>query len=400
MVLNKSNFLKILLFFIYPISVLPVIIKDIEKSRLNILLFSTLLGMFAFLTIPLHNDDLATHYYIFEDIKGMSLDEFKIFLLFQSDYFLQVLSYSFSNLGISKQFIPFIAVFISYYLKLEIFIDFYKDKLYNKIGSILLLIIILAIDYRGIVLGIRNGLAVSVLIYGIYLLFINNNRKGWFFVVFSSIIHSMTLIVIPLILISGMNLKSNIYRNIFLASFLFLFIGSSSVIINLLNFPISFLPFNIINKIEVYTEGYWALEYLDDQSFKAKTALLIRQLLIFSIYIYLILIPHKSKLRNLIYLIGSFANILFVFPNLFGRYSHITLGIFIIILLYEYNKPLKKNMLILLYYISIVVVFNFIGMIYSMRHSIILSYPKMIYQTSVSVFLNEVKEEDYIVKKN
>ncbi len=389
-------------FLINPLLSCPMLfIELINRKKYAIFLVSLFLGMLGYITIPLHNDDLTRHYANFQLVGDLSFPDFLVFLLTKPDFLMYTVMYSFSKIGLSKQFLPLLAVFFGYYYKLKILDNYTREnkQLSKKVFVYFLLIFFLSIDFRSLTLGIRNSTAIIFFIYGTYKYLIQQNKNGLFYIAIAPVIHTMVFLLLPLVFLAKRIDRPNLYRNLFLFSFLFYLINIEFIISYGVNHVTSFLGPVYQQLATTYTEGYWGSEYLEDKSFKGQIAEKLLQIPTFVSFAYLFLIKRTSHYRNLAYLVGILANLLFSFPNLFGRYGGALTIVVSVLFLIEYsNSSSLKMMNRFLIIFLLAFLFKTMTMVYTMRHSMLRSYPKMVYQTSLSVFSNKVEESDYIYK--
>jgi hypothetical protein len=401
--MRSNKFLTISSFFIYPIgSVLPIFIEMINGKKYSYFFFSLIMGMFGFITIPLISDDLTRYYSTFEYISNLSFSKFIEYISLKPDFLVYWIMYIFSVIGLSKQFIPFLAVFISYYLLLLVFFDFtkYNQLKHKNIFILFLSLFILVVNYKAAVLGIRNSAANSILMYGLYQIYFKNKfKRGILISLFAIMTHIMTSVIVILVLINKfLTNNGKLLPLIFYLSFIF-YVVNIEPIMTILIEKISIVGPIYQKFILGYIEGYWAFEFIEDLSSKGRIAMNLGRIPIFLSLIYLLSCRKKSLFRNLVYLVAIFTNFLFSYPNLYGRFAAVLVLVTLLLFLTEYYhiNNLQMRRFFLYLYITVFLLKTSL-MLYSMRETVIKSYSKTIYQSSFSFFLIDVNESDYITK--
>lgn len=400
---RKANIPVTILFLLYPLGALPFILIEIyNRKKYAVYLFAFFMAFLAYLLIPTTLDDLGRHYSDYENLKGFNWTAFKQMIVLNADFVLPTFQFILSQLGLSKQFIPFISVFIGYLVKLLILFNFFillkktEDiKIDKKTTVILILIAIFSVSFRNFALNIRMPVSLSFLTLGVFNLFFQNKKSGWIFVILATITHYMTIIIIPLILLANVLSNTKILRKIFLVSFLFFFLPPSFITESIQTVSIS--NTELQKRQTEYTEGYWAQEFMNNLSFKGRVSRQLGNSAIYFILFYLVVFVQKSKLRNLLYLLAIVTNFLFSMPMLFSRYGYALGFLFFLLVLYElkdWSISPKGRLLIKIYLFFTIT--TWLSMVYSTRLQIIKSHPQMLYQTTYSILNNDITPDDYI----
>ncbi len=359
------------------------------------------MAMLGFIMIPLVKDDLTRHYETYDFIRQTNFAGIMLFLTQNVDFTFYLFIMLLSVLKLPKEFIPFTSVLIGYGFKFFIFFDFYRRHANSNLKRrnyfvVFLLITFMSTPFRNYALHIRNFIAVAFLLLGVYQLYLNDSRKGWILIAIAPTIHFMTMLIIPLILVSRYLSFHRLIRIAFILSFSFFLLPTNFITNQISRINIDNEGFE--SKQRVYTEGYYVTEYINDMSFKGRVSKMIGSLPPFFILFYLLLIRKKSPLRNLVYLSAILANFFFSTPMLHGRYSFVLVSLFFILILYEMNsnETFSRLKLVMLYLYLGLTTLTFFSRAYATRRQEIKSFPKMIYQSSLTIFTNKVEPRDYI----
>lgn len=347
---NKhSKFMvNIILLFIYPLFTLPYIITGIKRREWGAFVCLALfMAMLGYLIVPMEKEDLFRIYEGLEEFQGLTWEGRLLILGTKMDFFLSSLYIFVDQFSISKEWIPFISVLIGYISYTFIFYDWQKrnPSLQEKyIYSHLLIITLSIISFRSYALNIRNFVAVSSLIYGVYLLYFRHKKAGWIFVAISPACHAMTALVLPIVFIARFNIPTKWCRWFFLISFICIFVDMSGPINDF------FSSFTFDNKELNGRQGHFS----DDDAnigistgagYNTNGLIVLAYGYIINILIYLYLIKvkvHSSLIRNLVYLTMGFSNMLFYVSLLYGRYLMVAEAFFYLMLLMEYRDHITN----------------------------------------------------------
>lgn len=403
MQLNNNKILTSLVFLVNPLISTPfVFIELINKKKYAIGLLAVFFGILGYITIPLDTDDLIRHYADFLDISRLSTSQFFSELWLSNDYAFKLLQYSLARLGLSKQFLPFVCVSIVYYIKLSILYSVVTKvkEVDRRVYIYLLLIFILGVNFRASVLSMRNSVAIHLFLYGVYNWFIEEKSiKGYTYLFLAAVTHFMTLVYLPFLIIAHIPLVKKYIKYVFYFSFIFYFINTN-LITSLLGYWVDQTGIISANYAEAYIDGFWATDFVDSTSFKGKIFMQIANLPYYFTLFYLLIFKKKitSKTDVLLYVSATWCNLLFVLPNLFGRYSSLPTLLFLIVFVIDMPKLRYRYWRNLLYSLFLISLLYSFSQMYSMRQTIAESYPKMIYETLPTVFFNEIQPSDYIPK--
>lgn len=373
-----SDIVMGVLFFLLPFWSTPLIIFQLIKTRrvFYTILISTLFGLIASLLAP--TGDLYRLYMIYFDFQEYNVDSFISFLSVKPDFLFYAILYVFAKLGLSIRIIIFFMTFSFFQLSFNLLLKHRK-----KINVLILLLFVLQFDFLLQGLFLRFPLAMLLVIYA-FLNKLEGKKYSLLLLIIASTIHFGALISIPIYFLSRLSLKK---LNTFLllslliipfGSYIFIFLTS-----NLLEwFPN--IPFK--EKLEDYFLGYWALEYFEDRTWKALFQFYTERTLYLVVLLYFIVTKYKNSYRPYVISFLILINILFSFPNLFGRYAVLAIffGLFTIIM--EQKKSSVSQLIKISLIILIPMVFGI--RIVAQQKNIRVGYiPRILYSNVVSLSL-------------
>lgn len=368
----------ILLFLSFVINVLltlPFLSKLIQiRSRYFPVLCALFLGVLGFFFIPHMEGDYT------RIISRVNYLDPKI-IITQPDLFLPVLIYIISILKLPKQVIGSISVFILYYYTLKSLLIVIKNK--NMINKNFLLIVIIYFFSIPILLftGVRFSTALSLYIYGIVILWFEENKlKSLLFLLFSVCTHFSFYFpaILTIIFLKKYNLKM-------LKVFLFL-----NIILGIILSPENILYLShIINEIfninliaDLYITGEWGGSFLVNKSILSKFVYYLNRLLQIFILLYynfcLNFINSKKLKKFICFLTGPMYFFMIHYKSPSFRYFIVIL-LLIILETVDLKIFIKKvNKLKILYLvICSYSFFNLIIEIYLQYKSFLISYGKI-----------------------
>jgi hypothetical protein len=394
----KSLLHKILvisLFCIYPLCALPFVFIEIyNKKKYAFILLSIFMGLVAYLIAP--TGDLYVHtneYFIFADLTFL---EFLDILPFTIDFVYYFVAYIFSITGIPFEFIRFFFVLISYLLVFDIFRDlsFTNKKIKNskKIYMIFFLICFFQVLFMVTAIGLRYGLAIYLMVYGIYILFQKENSKGWFYILLSCFTHfSMVLILFIILLTRFLKLKKINKSSLFL-SLVFIFFGTNIILFFINLFPLN--PF-LKDKIILYVTGYWGNDFLQIHSFLYRISRLMAHVSVYPLLLFIFVTNLKNKLSGIVLSMSFLLFILYPVANLFYRFTQIILFIFLISFILSYNKSKLHNFFLTIIFITSTFTF-LLGSIYTHKRNFLISNEYKILYPSIPFILYSTYDQKWI----
>ncbi|MCG6191226.1 EpsG family protein [Maribellus maritimus] len=400
---NKINLPVIGLFIIYPLISLPfLLIEVINKKKYAVVLLSFFMAALGYILIPTITDDLTKHY---DDFSKLTTDwgSFKFLLIQNTDFVLTLFQFFIKVFNLSPQLIPFLSVFIGYFLKFLIlfqFVKIYEAKNERKIPKTIWILLIaftfLTISFRNFALNIRMPVALTLQMYGLFVLYFKKEKSGLIYMALGTLTHFMTIIFILFILILKYFNRKNLFRILFIISFGFNFIPQSIIVKPIQQINISNEQF--IKKQQGYTEGFYYKNFMEEMSFKGKVSRYIGLSFTYLIFLYLLIFKRNSKLRNFVYLCAILTNFFYSMPMFFARYSYALQFFFYVLFLFESGSTFfySKKGLLMLKLLTLYTILLFTAMVYSTRVSIIKSHSKVLYNNIITLFNIKVTKQDYI----
>ena len=376
-------------FFLTPFWSLPLIIFQLIKTRrvFYTILISSFFALTASLLAP--TGDLYRLYIIYFDFQEYSFDSFISYLSVKPDFLFYALLYTFAKIGLSIRIIIFLIVFCFFQLSFNLLL-----KQTKKISILIILLFVLQFDFLLQGLFLRFPLAMLCVIYA-FIRKLEGKKYAFLLLLLASSIHFAALVAIPLYFLSKAKNKK---LNIFLLISLFIMPFGSYIFIFLTNHFIEYFPdIPLKLKIESYFLGYWALEYFDDRTWKALVQFYTERALYVVVLLYFIVTKNKNSYRPYVISFLILINVLFSFPNLFGRYSVLAIffGLFTIIM--EQKKSSVSQMIKLSLIILIPIVFSI--RIVAQQKNIRVGYiPQVLYSNVVTLSLK--KYDKKWIKKN
>ena len=390
------NILIVTLFIIYPLGSLPFIFIEIyNKKKYAFILLSIFMGLVSFLIAP--TGDLYVHtneYLYFADFTFL---DFLNILPFTIDFIYYFISYIFSVNNIPFEYIRFLFVFVSYFLVFNIFHDLSitNEKIVNskRIYIIFFLICFFQVLFMVIAIGLRYGLAIYLMVYGIYKLYQKENSKGWIYILLSCLTHFSMVLILFIIFLSRFFKIKKINKLLLLLSPVFIIFGAEIIL-----FIINLFPFNsfLKEKIILYVTGYWGNEFLQNHSFLYRISRLMEHISIFPLLLFIFVTNIKNKLSGIVLSMSILIFILYPVTNLFYRFSQVILFVFLISFILSYNKTKLHNYFLIIIFITSTFTFLF-GSIYSHKRNFIISNEYKILYASIPLILNSNYNQKWIV---
>ncbi|EJD6040371.1 EpsG family protein [Morganella morganii] len=385
----KHSLVSLALFFISPAVSLILSLFMLSASKNNKFYYTIIslsIGYIFIFTPPL--GDLYRHYNTF-----LKLDN-NIYI--NKDLFLHSLFFIIKYLYIPFELIPATFIFLSVYLILSAFnnIISISAKNYRKLEYIMMhIIVLLSINYFTIASGLRFGLAVSILTYGLcHYIRYNNIIALLFIILFSSFIH-FTLLYFILPILFSIFIKIN-----FRTFVLLLILGFISSLFSDIVFR---FIVNIIHYGRSYIDGVWASS--EDKNLHGKIRVILNQIPFF-FFLLLFLITSRKIKSSLLFWICIFTSLTYFSYTLFTRLSSIPVFLMIFYIL-------SKDKILIIKNIILIFVFSYfmIDTIYGYRRQILLGemwkapfYSPLIYivnpNNDFDILIKEVDHNGFWIK--
>lgn len=189
------------LFIIAPILSLPfILIRSYWRSTYSQVMLSIFIGLISICFVP-PRADLYRIYQAFNDMNGVNFEVIIDNLRF--DFILPFFQFITLKFGIDFEIVRVISLALPYYLFLSLY-----NKLsvaYSVNNRLLFLICILSVPFMEISLGIRHGMAISIISYVFLKKYLAKNFLSWYdytFLILAPCIHFGTFWYSAIILIS------------------------------------------------------------------------------------------------------------------------------------------------------------------------------------------------------
>lgn len=366
-----------ILIMFYPLAALPLIFWGISKkakwSYVCLALFMAILG---YLVVPTDAEDLSRIYNKFEYVTSLSWTGQIAFMWTQMDIFLSGLFMLVGNLRLNKEFIPFISVSIGYLSYLLVFHDWLKKNPELKQRAFyipLFLVVFCSVSFRNYTLNIRNFVAVSALLIGVYQLYFLKKKTGWIYIAIAPLCHFMVVLVIPFILLAKSKLSAKACRLFLLISFIGIVVNISDSIndyMSSLTFENETLQTEQMTHFE--NDRYAGVSEGVGYNTNGLIAMSFGYFVTLVMYLYLLRQrKFDSEIRKLVYLTLGLSNLLFHVSIMYGRYMMVASAMFLLMLLWECreNEDMRYKQSFLKKY-AILNVLLFILSMYTTRQSL------------------------------
>lgn len=336
-----TSVLSILLLLINPILSLPLILTGVSRNqKWACYCLAAFMALLGYLVIPTEAEDLSRIYIKFEYMNSLSGAELVAYIFKQMDFFLSGLFLIIGKLGLRKEFIPFTSVMIGYLSYLLVFHDWVKKNPTLQLRHLyipLIVIVFCSVSFRNYSLNIRNFVAVSALLIGVYQIFFLNKKTGWIWVALAPACHLMTLLVLPLIPLARSNVSNKACRFFFFFSFIGFFIDISSLI-NEYVLSLSFENESLQNEQVTHFEDdrYVGASVGASYNTNGMIIMIFSYFVTMVMYYYVIKFKNNdSQIRKLVYLTIGLSNLLFYVSIMYGRYIMIAMTMFVLMLMWE-----------------------------------------------------------------
>ena len=363
--------INLILLLIYPLFTIPYIIQGIKNKQWGAFFcLSVLMAFVGYLIIPTESEDLYRIYEGFKEISGLDLRTQLMLLAVKMDFLLSSMWLTIDHLGLQKELIPFTSVLIGYTSFFYVLYKWQKTHLGIRKEVVYLSFVILAfslVSFRNYALNIRNFVAASSLMYGVFQLYFYNRKSGWIFIALAPLCHIMTMMIVPLVLLARFNVVPTKWcRIFFIISFVGFFIDVSGPISSY----VTGLAFENESLQAEQATHFESDRYAGESSganYSTNGLIAMYFGYFTNVFLYLYLIEGKKKesqIRNLSYLIVGMANFLFHMSIFYGRFMIVFRGILLLLLLWEYGDGVYTKYQ--LKFIKIYSVLSFISFLMSM----------------------------------
>jgi hypothetical protein len=400
--------------FLYPHYALPWIIKYMIKSEyIGYFLFSWVMAYSAYLMMPYNDFDLTRHYHDFEVMSKLDFGDIFTVDPRVKHYFFNVYLWLLHQVGLSKQFAPFLITFAKYMFYFATFRKILKayPSVENQSGLaskwlmiIFLFLLIGTIRFVGDTSGLRNSFAFSIFIYAVFSYYLDGRRLAPLLLfVFSMGIHLSVIPLVFLFYFSTIFRYARIGRVVFVVAVLLIFTGMAD--------KLFFLVMDILKPYlqasglyfpdYMSSDGKWGAGFWAGQ--RMAIVILERYLNPSAFYfaaLYLLIVKQISfnRIKIFLYLTFSFIVLVSISRTMLSRYAYFFELFFMFILLIEYrSKPLTKfKKIFLVIFIATVLAIK-LGGIYRYRIIYVQSWGQSMLIPAPVMMLKDIGPHNYIL---
>jgi hypothetical protein len=398
--MKKANFNNSVLFIVSPVLAVPAVFYGIYKKNIfNIGLIVFFIGILSFLYVPSVTNDRASYYRFYEIVQVYNIKQFVLYLgiIKRPDFILHALIYITAKIGINIQFLFLgITTFTvgSFFYLFNKLIE--KDKLSNKLYFIGFLLLLFSFSYPHLISGTKHYFAMALFLLSTYYLVIENNTKKSIILIFLSVSthFSMSLFIPALLVLKKYPYKNNLFRAIFILSFIFLLVPKAFISDLVASFPIAF-PTGYDAKIDTYIRGEDFIERgLREGSSNYYLVHFFSIAWCYFAYIYLLVtIKRKSIIRNWIYMFFGLINVFYVIPTIYWRYTFVLKMVFALLIITELNHKRVKPALLTLGIFCV----SILSQIIITRYNLIDSYFNKHMFLTIFTFFRNIQPIDFLV---
>lgn len=235
-----------------------------NKTVIISLLVATVLSYFSCFIIFKQEYDVSIYKQMINTMQTLNISDLLKYIFYRLEILSMSYFYIMGKLNL-ENYIQVLPTFIFYFNIFYIILDYSKLKKYNYKIPLLISILFMALfKYINIVACIRNNLAFSIFLMGLYFEVVKKKKNiyVWILYISSCFIHTFLILVLLIKILLQRKNKKNVVFVIILIVVLILF---PSLVVNALNLTnIQF--FNVISdKIELYilnSESFFSIQYL------------------------------------------------------------------------------------------------------------------------------------------
>lgn len=377
--MNTTSVICFIVFLLNPLfGCFLFLLTLFNHEKLSIFFISLFAGILAYNLVPYDTMDLASHYMKFSELHNMSVSDI------WSDgvnIFLYLCMKCLNAAGINKEWLPFIATFIGYYILLNALRNNIPAYWCRKEKMICFIIWLLSISFLSLSNGIRSGLSSAFFIYAVIC---QRNYKHLSFIIYSVLacmMHSFAIPMVILLFSMPLILKRKMLSQrffkiaIIMSVSLSFLVDINSLIVFIFN-NLSFLPYiDQIYNIYIIGDRWGGGASFDTNTFIAR---LITQ----APFFYCILVLLISKRKDDFFILGAVLVSVSLFLSQFWvvseRYQYVSVLLVTLHLIFnnEYFL-LRRKIIILLYFVIQTAVL--IWGLYRFRYMILPSLEFIIY---------------------
>lgn len=390
--LKLESIIIFIVMIISPILSFPLVMyQGLTKNKSFIFNFSLLFAWLAFFIIPLYDDDLVRHWESYQIIKETGLKGYFFKVGYSMDILLYILMYLMSLLNLSKQFITFIIVLVSFFCIIKSYYLISSDSYYK----VTLIILMGYLNFRILIIGLRYYSSMAFLIYGLTLIYYTNSKlRGAAWILMSILMHFSSIIIIPILLFIRFFKNKKYYLFLLMLAILF---GICSRNIEIFEQIINNLPISlqIKNHILTYITGSWGINYNANFNIKGQIYIFLNSFLtVYFAEIYIFL-NYKDKSNEVFYKIGILylviANFFKFSPTIFSRYGLVGFWFILFLIISQQNKKVYIYVLLIFSLMYLTIEINFY------RKPYFYSYKEIYKYNFLNFYFYDIKKENLIM---
>lgn len=377
---------------IFPFYSIPWIIQGmIRLEKGAFVLWACFMGLIGVLYPPV--GDVYRYTQDFYLYKGCNWNFFIELLSLKYDYLLSFLSYFVGLIEWNFDIVRFVYNFCSYLILGNIFLDIIKNNPWLREDRKAIMYALGTFIFFSLNTFLwRFGFSMALFAFGCYLLVYKSKKKGWIYVVLSVFNHiSFGIFVIVLILqqLGLFRFRKWIVVVLCLCSLL---INSNILLVHFL----PYLPIDIIQRFGAYVDGYYAMDYIADHSWKYQLQTILQSSVTYvAIVVYILTYQgRKDKMEGITNAILVLVCLSLPFDTMRIRFLAVLLLFIKIYYLVNYDNRKRK-----FYYLKIMFLFVMIGNmvnIWGARRQIDISDYNLLFYTSVPQILFHTYSSQWI----
>lgn len=384
---KKGTFESYIIFLLSPFLSIPFIfLQIIRKDKNALFLLSLLMGIISYLYVPHISNDKTRYIERYLEFKHLNFQGFIEHLIFtqRPDFIFESFMFLFSFFNFNINLLFFATTTFTFFTIFFVANRLVSVNEHHKYFLLMFFLFFLSFSFPHLFSGIRFYLGTAFFLWSMYYMI---HRKKLLMAVFMFIAiqthFSFIAFVVPLLVLYLLPYKN--YKIFFICSLGFLILPYS-VIEQILSSGI--LPQTISFKTELYlyqeTEISENLRLLD----------FLRNFWVYLAFVYLLLRENdKSLYYNINLLFFAIVNVTHILPVVFMRYSIVLKILFILLLLFDFEKNRRKRTLV---FFCIFFILAQLIDIYLLRYNFLESFDKEHFFNLYSIFIKNITLNDIL----
>lgn len=387
---SKECLVAVVLFIILPLYSTPLIIYGMWKQKSwAFILWALFMGLIGILVPP--TGDFYRYAMDYEMYKGLEWSDFLFVALLQKDLMLPLLSFFIGELGLHFDLSRFLYNFIGYYLLGILYLDIIQNNLYLHRKKVALYALGFFVSFNLSIYCFRYFLSAIFFVYGAYQIVYKSKKLGWCFVGLAVFNHMSYVIHTAALILQQMHFFRFSRNLVIILIFLSFFLDSSLIIKTF-----TFLPVDFVSTYMIYLDGYWAQNFLEDQSWKLKMQMFVGNLIqYFCVLIYVAQYKNSGKkytsLTNSMLLLATITT---PFATINGRFLAVMTYFIKVHLLVAYDNTRKMfKYLVVMFWLTMLS--NVMGL-WGVRRQLAISDFPILFYSSFFHILNHTYDSNWI----